>query len=266
MTDRPGGETEYWKAVGADWEELQPQRLWRLHSDAVNAKLVESWLPSEKTGVLLKTDAFDEAVSQGLGEILSTRCKTLVAMDVATNTLRAARGNLTPLVTTADARSLPFASDCFDVIVSLSTLDHFDTEEELLTSLAELRRVCAPGARLVLTLDNPANPMLWLRGALPFDFLHRIGLVPYFVGANLGPKRLARALESVDFKVEEQTAIIHVPRFAAIGLGGVIPPKAWTRWSRPWLRQLMRFEGLGRWPTRFLTGHFVAVRATAPLR
>ncbi len=264
MSEKQNWGAAYWKSIGAEWKSQQPQHLWRLHSDAVNARLLEEWLPGSGVGRLLKTDAFDEAVSDGVGTLLRTRCKKLVAMDLATNTLQAARPNLTKRVVSADARSLPFSSGSFDTIVCLSTLDHFDSERELLAALSELRRVSAPGARLVLTLDNPANPLIWLRGVLPYAWLRRIGLVPYFVGANLGPRRLCDALESIGFAVEERAALVHVPRFAAIAIGGLIPRGARDRVGRPWLRQLMRFERLGEWPTRFVTGHFVAVCARAP--
>jgi hypothetical protein len=42
------------------------QRLWRAHSDAVNKALVARWRPVGQMDTLLKTDLFDEAVSDGL--------------------------------------------------------------------------------------------------------------------------------------------------------------------------------------------------------
>ncbi len=253
----------YWDAVAQRWRRLRPQRLWRMHSDAVNARLLAAWLPPSSRGRLLKTDAFDEAVSDGLGCALAARCDQLVAMDLAAATLRAARPRLGDRLTSADARALPFAAGSFDAVVSLSTLDHFASESELLASLSELRRVCRPGARLVLTLDNPANPLIRLRGLLPFSWLHAIGLVPYFVGANLRPDRLCAALRASGFEVEAKGAAIHAPRVLAIAVGRWIERSGSARLERWWLRLLMRFEGLASRRTRFLTGHFVAIGARA---
>jgi SAM-dependent methyltransferase len=164
----------------------------------------------------------------------------------------------------ADARSLPFASGSFATVVSLSTLDHFENEAELMVSLAELRRVCSPGGRLVLTLDNPTNPLIWLRGALPYSWLSRTGIVPYFVGANLDARRLSSALRSLGFEIEAQKALVHVPRVLAIAACRALERSRSLRLRRAWLALLMRFEALERWPTRFVTGHFVAIRARTP--
>jgi SAM-dependent methyltransferase len=255
----------YWNAIAAHWYQKRPQRLWRLHSDAVNARLIEAWLPVSDRGRLLKTDAFDEAVSGGIAASLGARCRQFVAADIATAVLRAAKGRVGEGgVVAADARSLPFATGSFDTVVSLSTLDHFRTEAELLASLSELRRISSPGAVLVLTLDNPKNPIIGLRGALPLSWLQRLGLVPYFVGANLGPARLREAIAEAGFEVEQETALVHVPRSLAIALGYLVERWGGPRLSAWWLRRLMSFERLGGYSTRFWTGHFVAIRARVP--
>ena len=70
---------------------------------------------------------------------------------------------------TASWRARPTCGACrfppasFDVVLSTSTLDHFDRRDEIAVALAELRRVLADGGRLLVTLDNPANPILRLR-------------------------------------------------------------------------------------------------------
>jgi len=55
----------------------------------------------------------------------------------------------------------------FDTVLSNSTLDHFDGAAQIRVSLAEPARVLRPGGRLLVTLDNPANPLLALSKALP---------------------------------------------------------------------------------------------------
>lgn len=254
----------YWDSVASSWERDHPQRLWRLHSDAVNSRLIGAWLPRSDIGRLIKTDAFDEAVSEGIMASLRTRCRHAVATDVSKTILRAANERVgCGSFVAGDARSLPFATGSFDAVVSLSTLDHFRSEAELLTSLGELRRICAPGAHLVLTMDNPANPLIGLRGALPFSWLQRTGLVPYFVGTNLGPDRFRAAVAQSGFEVDELAPVMHAPRVVAIALGRLLDRRAGDRSSQWWLRFLMGFERLSRWPTRFRTAHFLAVRATA---
>ena len=103
----------------------------------------------------------------------------------------------------------------------------------------------APGGLAVLTLDNPWNPLVALRNALP---ARPRALVPYYVGVTLGPRALRAALTTAGFAVEELAAMLHAPRLAVRAL-------------RPPLQLLLAAERLERWPTCFLTGQFVAARA-----
>ena len=96
------------------------------------------------------------------------------------------------MVACADVRSLPFADGTFDVVVSNSTLDHFRSRKELIASMRELNRVTRPGGELVLTLDNRANPVVAFRNALPFHWLNRIRVLPYYVGVTCGPRGLRK--------------------------------------------------------------------------
>jgi SAM-dependent methyltransferase len=256
----------YWSRVGESWERERPQRLWRRHSDAVHARLLQEWLPASFAGRVLKTDVFDEAVSDGLCASLEALPGHPIAMDVSRVIARSARRRLSQSVrvVAADVRRLPFADACFDAVASLSTLDHFSREADLHRALAELRRVLRPGGRLVLTLDNPGNPLVAARNALPEAWRRRSRLVPYFVGATLGARDLGRALEALDFQVEERTALIHAPRVAAVALGGLLERRAGPALQQRFLRVLMGFERMARWPTRQRSGHFVAVRARVP--
>lgn len=255
----PPDVVRYWDDVAGEWSDGR-DALWRRHSDAVNIALCRRWLPA-RVSRLLKTDVFDEASSGGLWPWLRQTAEVVEAIDVSPAVAALARGRCQGLsVTVADVRALPFRERAFDVVVSNSTLDHFADARFIGESVAELRRVLVPGGRLLLTLDNPTNPALALRSALPFSWLHRTGLVPYFVGATLGWRVLSRLLDDCGFDVVEATAILHCPRVLAVPaarLAGRTSPNN----QRRFLRALERFEVAGRWPTRFCTGHFVAMLA-----
>src|SRR6202030_1884380 len=102
---------------------------------------------------LLKTDLFDEAMGSGLYPLLSARARRVAALDFAPSVLAAATIRHPALLwCAADVRRLPFASGAFDVVVSNSTLDHFDTREEIFASLRGFHRVLRPAGILLLTM------------------------------------------------------------------------------------------------------------------
>ena len=175
----------YWDAVATEWDDDASPDDWRSHSDAVNLAACLRWWPTRPVGRVLKTDLFDEVAGEGLVAALAARASSVVGIDRSLEAARASRRRAGAGVVGADVRDLPFADGAFDLIVSNSTLDHFRDAREIARAIAELHRVLAPGGRVILTLDNPHNPVVWLRNALPFRALHHVGLVPYYVGATL---------------------------------------------------------------------------------
>lgn len=252
---------DYWDHIAHEWKRAQSDFLWREHSDEVNVALLSRWLSEKPVGRLLKTDLFDEAVSEGVLRFLQSRARTVVGMDISLMALRMARSRLgSGLEACADVRFLPFADESFDAVVSNSTLDHFRSLGEMAVSLRELHRVLRRGGQLLLTIDNLANPAIGLRNVLPFTVLHQLGLVPYYVGVTCGPRRLQRTLREVGLESLEMTAILHCPRLLAVWLTRGLQScatQSTQQWFVHWLRRWERLEG---WPTRFLTGNFIAVR------
>lgn len=255
-------DSHHWEAIARSWQTAHPQRLWRAHSDAVNEALFARWLPETSVSRLLKTDVFDEAVSHGLYPLLAARARTVVGIDIAFLTLRSAQSRCPGLrATRGDVRLLPFADASFDVVVSNSTLDHFDSLDDVRVSLRELHRVLRGGGRLLLTMDNPVNPMIALRNALPRRPLQRVGLVPYYVGVTCSPSRLTRLLSEIGFEIRRVDAVVHCWRVLAVPLARLAERWGSVAMQRRYLRLLLGCERLSTWPTRFLTGHYVAVHA-----
>jgi SAM-dependent methyltransferase len=252
---------DYWDYIAHEWKAGRSDYLWRKHSDAVNMALLSRWLPENPVRRLLKTDLFDEAVSEGLVPFLRLRANTMVGMDVSLMTLRRAQRCLqVGRIVFADVRKLPFAKESFDVVVSNSTLDHFHSIEEIRSSLQELHRVIRTGGQLLLTMDNPANPAIALRNALPFKMLYRFGVVPYYVGVTCRPRRLQRILQEVGLETLEMTAVLHCPRILAVSIARIFQAKAAPPTQNIFLSWLMECERMACWPTRFLTGNYIAAR------
>jgi len=252
----------YWNAIGRIWQTSRPQKLWRAHSDQVNTALLEQWLPAGQVERLLKTDAFDEASSPGLYPALVRRARYVIEADVSTVMLQAARHRHSTLrAAVADVCRLPFADSIFDVIVSNSTLDHLACHAEIELGLRELYRVLCPGGLLIVTLDNPTNPAIALRNALPFSLLNRLGILPYQVGATMNAKRLGHALRQTHFDVLNEAYVMHHLPEISVQFACLLERHASHKTQSRYLRLLMSLERLGSWPTRTLTGYFVAMRA-----
>jgi SAM-dependent methyltransferase len=252
----------YWDGVLAGWQRTLAHRLWRAHSDAVNIRLLRRWLPSG-CGRLLKTDLFDEAVASGLYTELVRRAEEVIGVDLSCAAIRAARERYPNL----DARAgsvlaLPFPDASFDVVVSNSTLDHFERRAMLRHAIGELARVIRPGGELIITLDNRLNPLIAVRTSRALASLHRqLGIVPYYVGVTCGARGLSTLLRACGFRVQDITAIMHCPP----QLAAEIAQRAWrghagAEAEKRYVRRVLRWERMERWPTRHLTGHFVAAR------
>lgn len=250
------------KGLAASWRRAGTCDLWRRHSDAVNAELLSRWLQPNPVGKLLKTDLFDETLTNGLVPLLRARARAVFGVDISPPTVTAAMQRTSGLLGAgADVRRLPFRDGAFDIVVSVSTLDHFDAAGEIADALGEIARVLRPGGELLLTLDNLANPAVALRNLIPGRLLHRLGIIPYAIGASCEPRRLRHLIREAGLEVREMTAVMHCPRPAVVVLAGLLQGGAGAVVQERLGRSLMAFEKLSRSPARFLTGHFVAARA-----
>ena len=108
------------------------------------------------------------------------------------------------------------------------------------------------------------NPMVWMRNMLPEGLLKKLRITPYFVGKTYTRRGLVSALEKAGFKVLNTQPIMHCPRVLAVAFAGALQKRASTRTQLGFLTFLSRFEVLTKLPTKFFSGHFVAVRAVKP--
>lgn len=251
----------YWDRV-AQLEPRDSAPLWRRQSDAANTMLLERWLPAMGPAAsVLKTDLFDEAVAPGLYPALRSRAGRVVGVDVSPAMVAAATARHPAMeAVVADVRALPFAGLSIDAVVSNSTLDHFAGPEDVAAGLSELRRVLRPGGRLVLTLDNPLQPLIAVRNALPARAALAVRGVSYGTGWTCGPRRLRGMVEECGLVVEREAAVVHLPRV----LLAAVDRRGSERTRERWLARARAAERLGSLPTRYLSGHFLAVLAVRP--
>jgi SAM-dependent methyltransferase len=252
----------------SDWDQL-PERLEsRGHyldeflgdlKRRVYLGLIRRWGGSSR-GRLLKTDLFEEAMgSDAILPDLADSHSQVVGIDASLSVVTRARRRVGPdrcACVVADVRHLPFADGSFDLIVSPSTLDHFRDPADLGRSLREIRKVLAPRALLIVTLDNRENlldPLLRLAV--------RLRAVPYFI-RSYRIRDLCRELEAAGMQVRDRTAILHNPRMvavAAVKVAHLIGSQALIRLVRRALERAQSLEGT-KW--RYRSGSFVAALAS----
>jgi SAM-dependent methyltransferase len=256
--------SHYWDELLGEFQDHSPAlRLWRAYMREVYGRLIRNWLgPNQR--LCLKTDLFEEAVSEE-GPLADLGPNSL-GIDGSSLIVQAARQNLArhglkPGLLVGDLRHIPFKNGALSGILSGSSLDHFADPAEIAVSLAELRRILAPGGTLVITFDNPHNPVVWLRNGLPFIWLNRIGLVPYYVGPTYTRAEAYAHLTALGFKVTKVTAVAHAPRVLAMVLVRIAERLGWPALQRAVSALLQAFEVLERLPTRYLTGYYVALQA-----
>lgn len=244
------GSPGYWDGIATTADALPDG--WRRHARTEHLALLHDWVGAP-TGRWWKTDLFEER-SEVRALLPSLPSARWVGSDVSTEVARQARARTGCRAAVLDVRAVPFRSGALDGILSTSTLDHFDDPADVGRSLAELHRVLRPGGTLVLTLDNPRNPLVRLRNALPGPLARRTGLAPFAVGVTLAEGPGTVALAAAGFTVERTAHVLHAPHVVGTR------PARFGWYER---RVLPRTTALARTRVAAWSGHFVAFLARA---
>ncbi len=239
-------------------DQLVAEQKRRIHQE-----LIRRWTGGLEVSRVLKTDTFEEAWGddQILFDLFPGASCT-VGMDLAWSTAHHARarcGNPRVHFLAGDARSLALRSQSMDVVVSTSTLDHLDSPEELSAALEELARVLRPGGLVVVTMDNPRNPLY-----APLRWASHRAWAPFVLGYTEPLSGLVRRLEETGLEVVATDALIHNPRLISTLLFLALR-RLLGRYADAPIRWLLgAFAAVGHLPTRRFTACFVAACARQP--
>ncbi|MCP5114060.1 MAG: class I SAM-dependent methyltransferase [bacterium] len=251
-----------------EWEDIahrdQPSwyldRLVAAQKKQTNLGLVRRWTAGLQLERALKTDVFEEAY--GSDDILfDVPAACLLGNDIAPTTahLAARRRHPRAHFFSSDVRRLPLPASSVDLIVSTSTLDHFENAADYRAAIGELARVLRPGGVVVITVDNVRNPLYSL-----FRWASRRGWTPFRLGYTTSLAGLAQSLESAGLMVTDKDIVIHNPRIVSTLLFIVLRRVLGKYADGPIRGLLALFALMGRLPTREFTGCFVAARAQKP--
>lgn len=260
----------YWDDIANEVGSGDPSVTWRVYMQTAYRDLITRWFASAPVGRSLKTDLFEEAVTPH--HLFAELGAQGVGLDVSPAVVRSASERIgtdvngaTAPVLVCDLRALPFAEGSFQRILSGSSLDHFEDKGDIRVALADLARSLAPGGCLVITFDNPHNPIVRLRNGLPFPVLRASGLVPYYVGATYGRADVERELTALGLRITHVSAIVHVPRAPAIWIATLYERSFGRRVSTGLVRLFRLWDHLESTLFRFRSGYYLAVRAEKPV-
>jgi SAM-dependent methyltransferase len=214
------------------------------------------------SGHILKTDLFEETQGDGLADALGRQGATVVGIDIAQGaTVQASRRSKHVRAVRASVLAAPFSPESFDAVVSTSTLDHFVDPGDIGVALGEVSRVLRPGGVLYLTMDNPTNPLIRIRGGRLLGLLRRMRIVPYYVGVTLSARDLCTLLERCGYVVETVDHVMHFPRIVGVHAAGIVTRLRMRFVGRALLVLMRVWEHMpGRW-VRSVTGHYSAIVA-----
>lgn len=248
----------------------EPSRSWYLdplvaqQKRRVHRDLVYRWAGAIQVRTFLKTDLFEEANGEDhlLFDLYPCDCRA-VGMDVSPQTVTQARQrcpNPAARFLVCDVRRPALRPGRLDLIVSTSTLDHLESAADLRASLAELAGLLREGGLLIVTLDNPHNPLY-----RPLRWASRRGWVPFSLGCTLSMAELNRLLNDLNLEVVGNEWLLHNPRIIStllcLGLRKLLGRRA----DRPVRALLGLFAWLGGLPTRRWSACFVAACARRPV-
>lgn len=248
-----------------NWQD-RSGRWWR-----ARRRIFEAWVKASiqpGTGWFLKTDLYDEAAGPFHHAAGMPEKAAFLGIDVDPVVVRSARNRLRntnpgAAFVVADVRHLPFAAGSVPWVFSLSTLDHFDSQQEIGISLGELARVLTSRGQLFLILDNPLNPEVALRGWLPEGMRNRLRSDRFMLGALVGASHAARLLNESGFRIVEQGYAVHALRYPTIRLLDLLVRLDMSGAAEPIEWAVERQEWLGRLPSGSFTGHYITWVAVA---
>ena len=235
--------------------------VWRTFCDDTYRRRFGDWLGEHRSRRALKTDLYDEAVAAGLYPLLQERARVVCGIDPLPTVVQLAQSRHQDLnAQVGDVRNLAFPDGHFDLVLSNSTLDHFEVFEDILKSLRELYRVLEPGGILLISLDNAAHPLLWLRRRIALILGSPLPLMPYYPGHTLTLQGLTYHLGACGFELLKTGHWFHAPRVLAVQACHWLERQP-VSWRNRLVQLLSACEGLERLPTACLTGHYVTAMA-----
>lgn len=200
---------ERWEAAARSLPDLYGARSTQCYR-VCEIDLVRRHLGSPRGRTVLKLDLWNEAVNTRLLQWLEAQGARVFGIDLSAITTGRARANFLREdrighFAQADIRGLPFASESFDFVYSMGTIEHI-REYEL--AVREVRRVLRPGGTAIIGVPHRWDPFL-----RPFVVwvLQRLDRYPYSPERTFSAGQLRQVMERNGLRVKQRTGLMFVP-------------------------------------------------------
>jgi len=249
----------FWDDVGSHFPSLKGAPSTAYYFDC-ERQLFEQFFPDLAGRSVFKTDLWDEAKNSEILRWAAAERAHPVGIDISTDVVRESAEILAvhrPRFAVADIRAVPFRTDCFDLVYSMGTIEHFP-ETEL--AVAEIFRVLKPGGRAIIGVPNRLDPFL---RPVMVALLSALGLYAYGMEKSYTMGALRRMLEAAGFRVVGRSGILFMPGWLRM------LDLLWHTRRSPWARlsgwMVQPFAWLyRRVPTLRRHGYLIAVAVEKP--
>ncbi|MGH7844069.1 MAG: class I SAM-dependent methyltransferase [Candidatus Binatia bacterium] len=174
--------------------------------------LFQRYFPELRDKRILKTDLWDEAKNSRILHWAADGGAKVYGIDISAETLAQARSVFqscssrhSACFIISDVRKIGFASDYFDYLYSMGTVEH---SPEYYAGLEECFRVLKRGGRAIIGVPNKLDP--FLRPAC-VTLLHRFKLYAYGYELSFTARHFNRLLRQVGFRIVANTGILFMP-------------------------------------------------------
>jgi len=172
--------------------------------------IINRWVPAKKSGVMLKTDLYEEAY--GVDDLLPRikQYKHKIGIDhseiIQEKANFNAKGGFTCVL--ANLEKLPFKNESFEFILSTSTIDHC-SNETMQGYLKEMNRVLNDSGSIVISVNNRHNFLLFLVNKLETVFR-----INNFRNEFYAASELENIFRECGFNTEESDFVFYTPPFS----------------------------------------------------
>lgn len=204
-------ERSFWEDTGRDMPAFCDAPSTRYYFDCEKF-LFERYFPDLPGKRVVKTDLWDEAKNSRILRWAAERGAEVYGLDLsckilteAVSAFAAGTRKLDTRFAVSDVRSIGFATNTFDYLYSMGTVEH---SPQYRTAVAECFRILKPGGRAIIGVPNKLDP--FLRPAF-VACLYKLGLYAYGYELSFTTRAWNRTLSQAGFRVVDNSGILFMP-------------------------------------------------------